>query len=232
MKKLLGLLCVTILFGLAGLAEATTLIDIYQGGTLLGSVTPYTGLITGAANYNFYSDSGHPINGPEPVFKEGEIFFYDGSDGLNFNVIFSKEGIGGAAGSAQWDITITGSTTNLSVRVTDDASELRENVTTHVFTGRWGWNNQNTDGGVIGEIGGSEWIITIDPIAYSLDNLKAYSASGSSYALNLNTDASGDIILKPASSPVPVPATILLFCSGFLGLLGIGGIKKERKDNT
>ncbi len=198
-------------------------ISISQGGTYLGTINPFTGGITGAANYNYFSWSAHPINGPSPVENEAQIFMYDGSDGLNFTTVFSKEDSNNVgAGSVYWDISITGSTTGTDVRLTDDGSELTE-LSPDLFRGRWSYNNRNTDGGVIGEIGGDAWTITIDPIIYTnINTLKVFGNSGSFLSLNLNTDITGEIVLAAAAEPTPTPepATIALLGIGILGLAG------------
>ena len=48
-------------------------IEVYQGGSLKGTIDAYTGSITGAANYNFTPPphSGFPINGPSQVELAG-----------------------------------------------------------------------------------------------------------------------------------------------------------------
>ena len=125
-------------------------IDVYQGGVFLGTVNPYSGTDTGAVNYNFFSASGHPIIGPSPADREAQIFFYDGSDGLNLTMIFGKDDSGVFSQKVQWDIIVTGSTTNPGVRLVDDnTTETKEVGDTNVFEGRWAFGN-NTAGAVIG----------------------------------------------------------------------------------
>ncbi len=148
-------------------------ISVSQAGTFLGNIDPFSGGITGAANYGYVSDSGHPINGPTPVNKEGQIFLYDGTDGLNFNVIFNKD-FATSDGGFSWDINIAGSITD-PVELLEDGngSELNEPVNNN-FEGRWIYTD-NSDGGVIGEISGNSWTITIDPISYTNVNSLRYS---------------------------------------------------------
>ena len=210
--------------------EATP-INVFQGDTLLGTITPYTGTDTGADNYNYYSASGHPINGPAPAYQEGQIFFYDGSDGLNFNAIFNVDSASNSPGKVLWDITITGSTTNPIVRLSDDDGtygELAE-VGDNAFRGKW-YYNYNTDGGAIGELDGAKWAVTIDPdYYYHVNSLKVFDSSGSYITLEVNT--TDDILLTPADEPTPVhaPATICLMGFGMLGLLGTG--VRHRRSN-
>lgn len=150
-------------------------INVSQGGTFLGTVDPFSGAITGADNYNYFDFSGHPINGPIPASQEGQIFFYDGTDGLNFNVIFNKD-LTSFDGGFSWDINIAGSITDPIERLEDGSgSELDEPVN-NSFEGRWIYTD-NSDGGVIGEIGGNSWVITIDPISYTNVNTLKYLMS-------------------------------------------------------
>jgi len=209
--------------------EATP-INVFQGDTLLGTITPYTGTTTGEANYDYYSASGHPINGPTPVYKEGQIFFYDGADGLNFNAIFNVDKAPNSPGKVLWYIGITGSTTDPVVRLSDDDGtygELAE-IGDNVFRGRW-YYNYNTDGGVIGEIDGAKWAVTIDPYYYlNVDSLKVFDSSGSYITLKVNTTDA--IMMTPADTPttVPAPTTICLVGIGMLGLLGTGVRHRRR----
>ena len=149
-----------------------------------------------------------PDFGPAPASQEGRIFLYDGSDGLYFTVFFNERFAPG--GEANWDITVTGSSTDPFVQISDDPGELTEPFNNQ-FQGRWPYGDY-TDGGVIGTIGGNNWTITIAPISYSnLNALKIFDgASGSFINLNLNTDATGEIVL----TAVPLPAAVWLFGSG------------------
>jgi len=226
MRRFVLYLAVLVVLGGAFLpspAGASLLINVFQGGSLLGQVSPYTGPLAGAANYNYYSDSGHPAYGPTPAANQGQIFFYEGSDGLNFTPIFNVDNAGGN-GAVSWDLGITGSTTDPGVRFSDDAvgPELAEVGATNVFEGRWTYTD-NTDGGVIGEIGGAVWTVAIDPLKYTnLSALKVFDASGSSINLNVNTTQ------QIKFSPVPEASTLVLFGVGILGLAGYSWRRRKQ----
>lgn len=226
-----GIMCLfaLLLFGGAQTAAEAISIEVFQGGVFLGTVTPYSGPLSGADNYNFWSYSGHPIYGPTQVAQEGQIFFYNGSDGLNFTAIFAKDNSDTSSSRVSWNITVSGSTTDPVVRLSDDYhGELRE-VGDNFFLGRWIYYSKNTDGGVIGELGGFEWIITIDPLLYSsLETLRIYDASGAFIALNLDTGEAGDIVLR-AAIPNPEPGTLALLSTGILGLFGYGWRRKRQQ---
>ncbi len=224
-----GIMCLfaLLLFGGAQTAAEAISIEVFQGGVFLGTITPYSGPLSGADNYNFWSASGHPIYGPTPMAQEGQIFFYNGADGLNFTAIFDKDNSNTGASYVRWDITVLGSTIDPVVRLSDDNKELRQ-VGDNLFWGRWGYG-KNTDGGVIGELGGFEWIITIDPLLYSnLKTLHIFDASGSFISLNLDTGEAGDITLR-ATIPNPEPGTLALLSIGILGFLGYGWRRKRHQ---
>ncbi len=226
-KLLVGLATGLLIFciSIAGVAYAIP-ITVSQGGAILGTIESYSGSLTGTANYNYYRSSNHVINGPTAETWQGQIFFYEGSDGLSFNTVFGSTG-SGPLGYVNWDITIAGSTTDPSVLVSDDRGELRESSTNNIFNGRWHYYQHVGDGGVIGELSGNAWSITINQLLYTnVTSLKAYGATN---AIPLSLDISRDIILTAGKNPIPVPepATILLLATA---LVGLAGTRIRRKD--
>ena len=93
------------------------------------------------------------------------------------------------------------------MRQADDfsTSELVE-IAPDVIIGRWSWF-ERTDGGVIGELLGTAWTVSIQPLLYGgtapLTTLRAYDASGSFVTLDLGTSALDTIVLTPDFVPPP-----------------------------
>ncbi|MCP5522916.1 MAG: VPDSG-CTERM sorting domain-containing protein [Verrucomicrobiales bacterium] len=202
------------------------MIEVLQGGVSLGTFTPYTGVASAAANYNYYSSAAHLSVGPGQVSNEEQIFFYvDGSGNLAFNTVF-RTGTG-TTRNMTWNIAVD-SIGDQTVQVTDDAGELKELAggpgTTENFLGKWAWLIGYTDGGVIGDLSG-DWQITITPTAYGggvgTEDIQVYDASGSSIGLAKNT--SQTIVFRP----VPDAGTTAALLG--LGLVGLLGVRRSRR---
>ncbi|MDX1434194.1 MAG: hypothetical protein R3286_17265, partial [Gammaproteobacteria bacterium] len=89
-KKLLEALALAGLLAFCGQAHAIV-IGVFQGGTQVGTVDPYSGPTTGAVNYGYSSASAHPLVGPTPTPGEAYFWFFDGTDGLSFNVFGGQD---------------------------------------------------------------------------------------------------------------------------------------------
>jgi hypothetical protein len=200
---------------------AVTAINVFQGGASLGAVQPYTGAMSGANNFNYFSASGHPISGPAPARSAGKLFFYDGTDGLSFAMVFGKDADQPSSSDVDWNLAVTGTLSgNPGVSFSDDANELKEPSNGN-FTGLWNFAS-NTDGGVIGGLDGAAWVLTIDPLYYDkIDTLEVYDKSGSSIALNLAVDATGDMMFMA----VPEPSAAF----AVLGMSALGAVAALRR---
>jgi hypothetical protein len=210
-------------FLMAGSARAT-LIDVYQGSsfTYKGTVEAYSGTDSAVVNYDYFSHSGHPTEGPNLKFNRGEIFFYDGPEGLTFNAVFNKEKENptdpDTFGAVSWNIgAFSFPTGDPAVLLSDDKRELKE-ISPDAFKGRWQWVN-NTDGGIIGGLTGDIWGLVIDPVDYqNLDSLKVFSDDGSRLNMNLRTGDRGYMFFVPH---VPEAGSTLSFMGAGLGALAL-----------
>ena len=200
----------------AGGQAQALVIGVFQGGSQVGTITPYAGGTTGAVNYGYSSASAHPLIGPTPTTGQAFLWFFQGSDGLSFNVFAGKDNSGTCGGGLglceqlDLDIAINGSTTDPGVLLSDDGSELTEPLA-DMFQMRGNFAN-NTDGGVMGAIGGSAWEVVVDPLQWvSHDGtnfgtfmVSAIGPSGS-VALGNGTGSPADqIIFRPVPEPAPL----------------------------
>ena len=224
-KMLTGFLTGILLFTLAGAAGAA-MIAVSQGGTTLGYIQPYTG--TEDATTNYADSQVAPPHGPSRSPHEGQVYFYQNSEGLYLNMHFGTGGPNlNELQTMRWEITVS-DTNDLAVIYSDDpaygdySDELEEDQNVNnFFVGHWNWRADVGDGGVIGLLSDGAWTITInqsyeDPAI--MTSLFAYSGDGTSITLNL-TD---DIVL----APVPIPGALWLLGSG---LLGLAAVRRKRK---
>lgn len=200
---------------------SAAVMNVWQGGIYQGTFESYSGGLTAAGNFGYSSSSAHLTAGPPLTPGKAHLFFYDGSDGLHFNVVFSAIPSGGA-GSANWSISLSGNGATDGVVISDDSGELGVG-----YTGNWTWDNTHTDGGVIGPIGGSAWSLTITPTGQSLPGGMAVHG-GSGVVIPLSTDvgqaAPFSIVIEPSQIPEPWQTASL---SAVL-LLGLAGWRRMR----
>lgn len=161
----------------------------------LGNFVSYSGTKTSAKNYNYYSDSAHPVVGPTPHGYNLNVFFYDGSDGLSLNFFANIDGTGSPDNVVNLDLQIQNNEMADSVLLSDDNLELKKveespTQNQHSYEGRFHyWHN--TDGGVIGPLVGNQYIIKVKMLhSGDIQNATFYSANGESFSL---TDMGGAV---------------------------------------
>jgi hypothetical protein len=208
-----------------------TLIDVFQGGlgssSYKGTIEAYSGADPAKANYDYFSHSGHPAEGPNTRFNRGEVFFYDGPEGTTFNVIFNKDRVSSSdpvtVGKVSWNIAAGSVIGDPSVLLSDDKKELKEEDF-DTFKGRWEWRN-NSDGGIIDGLGLPFWIVAVDPKEYEgLDALKVFGAEGERIDLNLRTGDRGTMFFM---LHVPEGGSTVGLLS--MGMVGIGLVSRRNK---
>lgn len=181
--------------------------------TKKGSITSYSGELSAQENYDYYSWSAHPINGPMPAGFESHVFLYEGSDGLSLNMYHNVDEGGSAANSVSWDIATLGNAAQDDIILQDDFGEvfsldpttyLQENISpgfeqiadylneglAQVFRGSWSYW-YNTDGVVLGPFEGENFsIIVSGNYGGDVNNVAFYSADGQFFDLS---DAQGEL---------------------------------------
>lgn len=197
-------------------------IEVIQGGITQSVISPYAGVLTGAANYNFVDFGGVPINGPDSAQRKARLFFYEGADGLHFNVLLNTDGAGN--GTVDWTLTVGGNSADAIVQLSDDSSplvsqpELRE-PSNDVFVGAWSYTSR-VDGGVIGPFAGSNWTITIDQLGYSSTNdrgineVQVFNASGALSSLTTDAGPTGQIKFRIVAVPEPISLAGIYWIAG------------------
>ncbi len=264
MKKIL-LLALVLSLSLAGNAfSVPMLFDIWEfnpynwsmsSKTLVGTVSAYTGAQSGVANYNYYSDSGHPINGPTPAPYTSNAWLYYGSDGLSFNVIHGKDNAGGYYWNhVEWDLMFKGTSVNPLLQ--DDTPENQGEEGFLYAGSTHGYNlwradfayKRNTDGGVLGlnPQDYCDWSMIIAPWSTgdvtSINfgnaggaNLNLWSGSNSTYTHNSHCWSNGGYdkwyaVTVHCAPEIPEPGTLILLGSGLL--MGAGVLRRRQRHDS
>ena len=178
----------------------------------LGNITAYTDNATSgdvcgrsnnadctAKNNYDYSTSDSSVNlthGPSPSATKGNVFFYNQYDNTTHIYLFWMFGVGGSstANKVHLDVFSANNESSDNVTVSDDNGEtnresqsVSNNLYSSTYTGRYGYANCCSDGGVIGPFSGSTYRIFVD--------LGGKSSLNSSH----NTSASEDLAASGVS---------------------------------
>jgi hypothetical protein len=171
----------------------------------LGDIVTYSGNLSAKANYNYYSASAHPINGPDPIGYELHNFFYEGTDGLTLNFYANIDSNDQSEGSPdnQYALKIVtrGNNGVDHVLFIDDPNAPNTDwVNLKKYSDRNEYDAHfhywyNTDGAIIGPFDGEDFEIYVDIVkAGDLKGARFYSANGSSF--NLGNAASMSYMIK------------------------------------
>jgi hypothetical protein len=254
MKYILALALALVLLIGSTVSAFPLLFDIWSyddggGSTWLGQISAYTGTESHADNYNYFSASGHPINGPTPTdyLSQAWLYYNTSSNTMSFNIIHNVDEGGGNYWNTIimdlyfWDM-------DYGVILQDDDPENQGQAGfDDIGDGRM-WADfayiQNTDGGVVGfdPWEPCDWSIGIDPLAFG-DIQEFGFASGDGGFLTGWTNpldpptglAPDDVYWQDYYGPsftitphceIPEPGTLMLLGTG---LLAVGGVLRRRK---
>lgn len=156
----------------------------------LGSIVSFEGFRSHRENYNYYSESAHPIVGPRPEGFGANIFFYDNGSSLSLNFFANIDEGGSSYNTIHVDVQVSNNSMNDSVILSDDHGEINE-VSPSYYQGRFEYW-YNTDGGVIGPIDrNSDFKIHVRfKESGDVQRANFYSSDGNSFSL---IDGSEDI---------------------------------------
>ena len=183
----------------------------------LGNITAYTDNssdicgsgsnqdCTASNNYYLHNYSEDLTHGPTPSATKGNMFFYNQYDNTSYTYLFWMFGKGGSSfspspNSVDLDLFAANNESSDNVVVTDDSGETSRVSQTSsspyssTYTGRYQYNSNKSDGGVIGPFSGSSYRVFIDIGGTStinsdnlslgnLDSFTYWSRDDSSFAL-------------------------------------------------
>ena len=172
----------------------------------LGNITAYTDNssdicgsgsnqdCTASNNYYLHNSSEDLTHGPTPSATKGNMFFYNQYDNTSYTYLFWMFGKGGSSfspspNSVDLDLFAANNESSDNVVVTDDSGETSRVSQTSsspyssTYTGRYQYNSNKSDGGVIGPFSGSSYRVfieiggtsTINSDNLSLGNLDSFT---------------------------------------------------------
>ncbi len=178
--------------------------------TKQGTFISYSGDLSAAKNYNYFSASAHPEIGPEPSGFKSTVYFYEGSDGLTMFFFHNVDNGGSAENKVHWSIEVEGNNLKDTVLVSDDPKHNREGFEKdrtelklietvddkNIYDADFLYF-KNTDGGVIGPLEGENFKIYVKNLgAGDIEDSKFYSLDGNDLNLASKNGKVNSFIIK------------------------------------
>lgn len=174
----------------------------------LGYINSYKGNGSAFANYDYYSNSAHIINGPPASSFESRVFMYqpNSSDGVYLFFYFNIDAGGSKNNKVSWDITTKRNSLLDSVIVADDPDQygipelIRKPQDTinnsSLYEGRFEYW-ENTDGGVIGPFKGTNFEIGVNVLSSGdLNKATFFSSDNKTFSLTDQNNALSSFIIS------------------------------------
>ena len=229
---------------------------VYMGSTWWGSTdysfqnqeqTTLDSTQSAAADYNYYSWSGHPEGVSTWAHGAGMWVHQDTTTGeYSFGMIFSSANSGiSLASSSSISLRVVGSDTATYVAISDENKEMSA-TGADAYTGNFVYKH-NSDGFVIGGITGDNWSIIIDDIDYgdAIKTLHFFGDGGrqrlykaEQFLITNNLDdwpeynPDGDPVVgsvwgnNSSNNSLPEPGILGLLG---LGLIGVAGVSRKSR---
>ena len=183
----------------------------------LGNITAYTDNAsdncgedndsdcTPAYNYDFSTVNTSSENlhiGPTPSATKGNMFFYNQYDNTTHTYLFwmfgkAKTAFSPTPNHVHLDVFTASNTSSDNVTVSDDSGETNledqsesNGLYSSIYTGRYKYSSQKSDGGVIGPFSGSSYRIFVDLVGKS--SLTSSHSTSTAYNLIASDNVSGN----------------------------------------
>lgn len=226
---LLTLVCFFVTFSAA--SAFPMLFDVWGtsgSDNYLGTISAYSGALDAASNYDYYSASGHPVNGPTPAGYQAFVWMHWDTSAptgqhLSFNLIHDVDGGGSPDNIVSWDLNFVN--TSYNVLLQDDSGEGSGGFSDQGGGLMWAdfqyW--YNTDCGVIGvdePFCGSGWEINL-AFNFLSDIGMVKAASGDDNHVMMWSPNQMYDSYKLTPHCIPEPGTLILLGSGLLPKAGL-----------
>ncbi|MDT0595467.1 hypothetical protein [Glaciecola petra] len=207
------LLCTGIVLLFSSFVSHATIIEVSQGGNVLGTIRAFNGTESALQNWN---RNANPNIGPGGIARASQLFFYSNPiDGVTFNFL-SDRANSNSSGGLSLLATVDSTGDPFALYGDDGFHEFYETTNNDVFKGNWNWISCCTDGGIIGGLNG-KWSIDVE--ITRITNVNQFLIQGLDNTIVY--DQSQSVSFRNVSTPASI--TLVIFA---LGLLAYKGLKR------